>query len=148
MRQLRGLTIEQQKSLDVIASQVEEMKATEQSLKNETKRLRTLVDMEKENLQHMERVHNREILDKERKLKEVLEEQKTAIAFYWEDRLLQECRRLTSELEQLHYEERHMAMQSLKSEKEQEISEMKQKYEKKIQDYLKEVRDNINSELF
>lgn len=139
VKHLRGLTVEQQKSLDVVSHRLEEMKISESNLRNESKRLRDLIDIEKENLQHIQRVHNREIIDKERKLKQMLDDQKTAIAFYWEDKLLQECRRLKSELDQLHYEERHNAIEAIKYEKEEEFNEMKQSYEKRIQEYLKEV---------
>ncbi|KAK4882817.1 hypothetical protein RN001_006136 [Aquatica leii] len=139
VKELRGLTVEQRKSLDIVSQQLLEMKNTEQNLKDESKKLRTLVDIEKENLQHMQRMHNCEIIDKERKLKEQLAEQKTAIAIYWEERLLQECRRLKSELDQLHYEERHSAIEALKFEKETEMNELKDGYEKRIHEYLKEV---------
>ncbi|KAF5276036.1 hypothetical protein FQA39_LY00832 [Lamprigera yunnana] len=139
VKQLRGVTAEQQKSLDIVSLQLQEIKNSEQHLKEESKKLRTLVDMEKENLQHMQRMHNREIIDKERSLKQKLAEQKTAIAIYWEERLLQECRRLKSELDQLHYEERHKEIEAVKFEKEDEMNQFKEGYEKRIQEYLKEV---------
>ena len=139
VKQLRGLTEEQQQSLNLVSQQLQEMKNTEQNLIDESKKLRTLVDIEKENLQHMQRMHNREIVDKERKLKEKLAEQKTAIAIYWEERLLHECRRLKSELDQLHYEERQVAIQSIKTEQDTEIKELKEGYEKRIQEYIREV---------
>uniref|UniRef100_A0A1Y1KHN1 Protein FAM184A/B N-terminal domain-containing protein n=1 Tax=Photinus pyralis TaxID=7054 RepID=A0A1Y1KHN1_PHOPY len=139
VKQLRGLTEEQQKSLDVVSQQLQEMKHTEQNLKDESKKLRTMVDLEKENLQHMQRMHNREIVDKEKALKEKLAEQKTAIAIYWEERLLQECRRLKSELDQLHYEERFAAIEAMKSEHESDIEDLKEGYEKRILEYVREV---------
>ncbi|KAK5650292.1 hypothetical protein RI129_001321 [Pyrocoelia pectoralis] len=139
VKQLRGLTEEQQKSLDIVSRQLQEMKHTEQNLKDESKKLRTMVDLEKENLQHMQIMHNREIIDKEKSLKEKLAEQKTAIAIYWEERLLQECRRLKSELDQLHYEERYAAIESVKSEHKTEINDLKEGYEKRILEYVREV---------
>lgn len=88
----------------------------------------------------MQRMHNHELLEKERKLQIRLEEQKTEVAVYWEERLLQECGRLKTELEQIYFEERRAALLTVKGEKEEEILELKQEWEGKIRDYLEEVR--------
>lgn len=140
VRQLRGLTREQEKSIGVMLQQQEEMKIAEESLRNETKRLRTLIDIEKENLHHMQRLHHQEISDRERKLHQILEQKKTEIAMYWEERLLHECGRLKSELEQLHNEEKSAALESVRRDKDSELSKAKAAWEQKVQDCLKEVK--------
>jgi hypothetical protein len=57
----------------------------------------------------------------------------------WEDRLRQECTRLKSELDQLHSEEKHLAVESVKVQKEQEIRTAKQNWDRRMQECLKEV---------
>ncbi|XP_018331433.1 protein FAM184A-like isoform X2 [Agrilus planipennis] len=146
VQNLRGLTEEQKKSLTMMLDQQEELKVADQRLKDETKRLRKIVDMEKENLQHMQRVHNQEMLEKERKLQIKLEEAKTEIATYWESRLLHECGRLKSELEQIYLEEKQAAIESVKARKELELQEAKKNWEKKLNEVVKEV-ENLNRSL-
>lgn len=57
----------------------------------------------------------------------------------WEERLRQECSRLKSELDQLHGEEKHLAVESVKVQKEQEMRTAKQNWERRMQECLKEV---------
>lgn len=139
VRQLRGLTREQEKSISTMIQRQEDMKQAEESLKNEAKRLRTLIEMEKENLQHIQRIHHQEILDRERTLHQTLEQKKTEIAMYWEERLLHECGRLKMELEQIHNEEKAAALQTVRKEKENDFLKAKNQWEQKVQEYLKEV---------
>lgn len=139
VRQLRGLTQEQENAISAMNKQQEEMRQAEESLKHEAKRLRTLVEMEKENLQHIQRIHHQEILDRERTLHQTLERKKTEIAMYWEERLLHECGRLKMELEQMHNEEEAAALQTVRKEKENEFLKAKCLWEQKIQECLKEV---------
>lgn len=140
VRQLRGLTREQEKSIGIMLQQQEEMKIAEESLRNETKRLRNLIEIEKENLQHMQRIHHQELNDRERKLRQTLEQKKTEIAMYWEERLLHECGRLKNELEQLHNEEKASALDTVRKEKDREFVIAKKAWEQKIQECVKEVR--------
>lgn len=137
--QLRGVTKEQEDALQMMKDQQEQMKQVEDSLKAESKKLRRLVDMEKENLQHMQLVHNREIQDRERKLQATLDEKRTEIAMYWEERLLHEIGRLKTELEQLYLEEKYHAIKNVKEEKEDEFIQAKKNWDKKIEECLKEV---------
>lgn len=139
VQQLRLLTRQQQDSIGSMLQQQEEMKRAEESLNNETKRLRTLIEIEKENLQHMQRIHHQEIVDRERKLQQTLSEKKIEIAMFWEEKLLTECSRLKSELEQLHNEEKHSALETVRREKDEEMARARKSWEKKIQDCLKEV---------
>lgn len=139
VKQLRGLTQEQEKSLKIILDQKEQMQSAEKSLREESRRLRTLIDLEKENLQHMQRIHHQEIMEKERTLQNKLDQKRSEIALYWEERLLHECGRLKDELEQLHNEEKNFVISAIRREKEEEFNEAKKHWEKKIQEYLKEV---------
>ncbi|GJQ72878.1 hypothetical protein Trydic_g1526 [Trypoxylus dichotomus] len=139
VKQLRGLTQEQGNSIKHMTEQQAQMLLAEQSLKDEAKRLRKLVETEKENLQHIQRLHNQEITNKERVLHNQLEEKKTEIAIYWEERLLHECGRLKSELEQLHNEEKQYAMEIVRRQKDDEFKEHKKKWEEKLQESLKEI---------
>ena len=57
----------------------------------------------------------------------------------WEERLRKECSRLKSELDQLHNEEKHLAVESVKVQKEQEMRTAKQNWDRRMQECLKEV---------
>lgn len=50
-----------------------------------------------------------------------------------------ECSRLKSELDQLHSEEKHLAVESVKVQKEQEMRTAKQNWDRRLQESLKEV---------
>lgn len=142
MQRLRNLTRAQEDNIGIMIQQQEEMKIAEESLRNETKRLRTLIEIEKENLQHMQRIHHQEILDRERKLQQTVSQKKTEIAMFWEEKLLTECARLKMELEQMHNEEKYSALETVRKEKDAELARAKSSWEKKIQDCLKEVTIN------
>lgn len=147
VEQLRNRTSNQEKAMKELLEKHEQMKLAEESLRNETRKLRTLIDLEKENLQHMQRVHHQEILDKERKLKQTLNEKRTEIAMYWEERLLTECARLKNELEQIHNEEKWMAMESVRKAKDENFQKAQNDWEKKLRDCLKEVINEILSNI-
>lgn len=142
VQRLRNLTREQEENITIMLQQQEEMKLAEETLKNETKRLRTLIEIEKENLQHMQRIHHQEILERERKLQQTLSQKKTEIAMFWEEKLLTECARLKTELEQMHNEEKYSALEAVRREKDGELARAKTSWEKKVQDCLKEVSRN------
>jgi len=71
----------------------------------------------------------------------LLEDVKVFCSFapQWEERLRQECSRLKSELDQLHNEEKHLAVESVKVQKEQEMRTAKQNWDRRMQEGLKEV---------
>ncbi|XP_022908514.2 protein FAM184A isoform X1 [Onthophagus taurus] len=139
IEELRGVTQEQEKCIKLMTEQQAQMQHAGLMLKEESTRLRKLIDTEKENLQHIQRLHHQELVDKERKLHNTLEEKKTEIAMYWEERLLHECGRLKFELEQLHNEEKAFAMETIRKQKDDELSEHKIKWEEKLQESLKEI---------
>lgn len=138
--QLRGRTVDQEKAMKELREQHELLKDTELSLKNENRNLKKLIEMEKENLQHINRQHQQEIADKERKLQQTLDEKRTEIAMYWEEKLLHECARLKSELEQIHNEEKLMAMESVRKSKDEYFQKARDDWECKLRDCLNEVR--------
>ncbi|XP_017785670.1 PREDICTED: nucleoprotein TPR isoform X2 [Nicrophorus vespilloides] len=139
MGELKDKSKQQEKSLEFLREQQEQMRLVEQSLKDEAKKLRSLIDLEKENLQHMQRVHNQEIIDKERWLQNTLDEKKTEIAVYWEERLLHEIGRLKYELEQLYFEEKQTAVENIRAQKEEEFQEAKKKWEEKVEECLADI---------
>nr|CAI5848722.1 unnamed protein product [Callosobruchus analis] len=139
VQQLRGKTEDQERAMQKLVEQHNQMKQAEESLMNETKKLKRMIELEKENLQHMQRLHHQEILDKERKLQQRLDEKRTEIAMYWEERLLHECARLKNELEQIHNEEKWMAMESVRKVKDEAFQKAQNEWEEKLRNCLKEV---------
>lgn len=63
----------------------------------------------------------------------------------WEDKLRSECSRLKAELDELHAEEKHLAVESMKVQKEQEIRKLKQSWEQRQEEMTKEVNFRINT---
>ncbi|XP_063909487.1 protein FAM184A isoform X2 [Zophobas morio] len=139
IEKLRGLTVDQESAIKEMIEQQEQMKQAESNLRTETKRLRNLIEMEKENLQHMQLKHHQEILDKERTLQQTLHQKRTEIAMYWEERLLRECGRLKTELEQIHNEEKHYAMETVRRNKDEEFQMAQADWDKKMKECLKEI---------
>lgn len=139
VEKLRNITIDQERAMRSLLEQQEQMKHAEDKLRNETKKLRTLIDIEKENIQHVQRIHHQELVDKERKLQQTLDEKRTEIAMYWEERLLHECGRLKSELEQIHNEEKWLAMESVRKKKDEDFQKAQNEWEQKLRNCLKEV---------
>ncbi|XP_048517688.1 protein FAM184A isoform X3 [Dendroctonus ponderosae] len=139
VKQLRNQTSEQEKALQQMRDQQAQMMQAESNLKNETRRLLNLIEIEKENLQHIQRIHRQELLDKERKLKDTLNQKRTEIAMYWEEKLLTECGRLKDEMEQIHNEEKYIAMEAVRKEKEAEFQKRQTQWESKMRECLKEI---------
>lgn len=139
IEKLRGMTEDQEKAIKEMIDQQEQMKQAENNLKNETRRLRNLIELEKENLQHIQLKHHQEILDKERHLQQTLHQKRTEIAMYWEERLLRECGRLKSELEQIHNEEKHYAMETIRRDKDEEFQKAQAEWDRKLKESMKEV---------
>ncbi|MPC34074.1 hypothetical protein E2C01_027448 [Portunus trituberculatus] len=61
----------------------------------------------------------------------------------WEDKLRSECSRLKAELDELHAEEKHLAVESMKVQKEQEIRKLKQSWELRQEEMTKEHKPNF-----
>lgn len=139
VEQLRNRTSDQERSVKKLLEQHEQMKHSEECLRNETKKLRSMIDLEKENLQHMQRIHHQEILDKERKLKQTIHEKRIEIAMYWEERLLNECARLKNEMEQIHNEEKWKAMEDVRKSKDENFQKAQKEWEQKLRECMKEV---------
>ncbi|XP_050311258.1 protein FAM184A-like isoform X2 [Anthonomus grandis grandis] len=139
VQQLRNRTSEQEKTLQQMRDQQDQMLQAEASLKSETKRLLNLIEIEKENLQHSQRLHRQELVDKERKLKETLNQKRTEIAMYWEEKLMTECSRLKDEMEQIHNEEKFCAMETIRREKEEEFQKRQNQWEENMKECLKEI---------
>uniref|UniRef100_A0AAR5P062 Uncharacterized protein n=3 Tax=Dendroctonus ponderosae TaxID=77166 RepID=A0AAR5P062_DENPD len=139
VKQLRNRTSEQEKALQQMRDQQAQMIQAESNLKNETRRLLNLIEIEKENLQHIQRIHRQELLDKERKLRDTLNQKRTEIAMYWEEKLLTECGRLKDEMEQIHNEEKYIAMEAVRKEKKAEFQKRQTQWESKMPECLKEI---------
>lgn len=137
--QLRGLTIEQQRALRVTTRQTEQLQVSERMLKEEVTRLRGQLDKEKSHAICMQSLHEKKMADNEKKFEARLDQQKSDVTAQWEERLRQECSRLKSELDQLHSEEKHLAVESAKVQKEQEMRTAKQNWDRRMQECLKEI---------
>jgi len=61
------------------------------------------------------------------------------VSFKWEDKLKDEVERIKRDLVRLHSEEKRLAIESMKTEKEKELSSAKEKWERDKQDLAKEV---------
>lgn len=69
------------------------------------------------------------------------------LRWQWEDKLRSECSRLKGELDTLHAEEKHLAVESIKVQKEQELQNLKKSFESKSEEMNKEVRISGNSHI-
>ncbi|XP_037790360.1 protein FAM184A-like [Penaeus monodon] len=67
------------------------------------------------------------------------EKMKNELNAEWEDKLRSECSRLKGELDGLHAEEKHLAVESMKVQKEQEIRALKQSWELRQEEMTKEI---------
>ncbi|CAG9854913.1 unnamed protein product [Phyllotreta striolata] len=141
LNELKDKTTEQNRSMKTLIEEHEQMQQSEENLKTEVKKLRGLIDLEKENLQHMQRIHQQEILDKERKLQQTLNEKRIEIAMYWEDRLLNEISRLKYELEQIYNEEKYSAVETVRKSKDDDFRKAERQWEQKFTEYLNEVQN-------
>ncbi|PSN47607.1 hypothetical protein C0J52_04581 [Blattella germanica] len=139
VKQLRGLTQEQQRSLRVSSRQTEQLQTSERLLKEDVARLKTQLDKEKGNYICMVSLNEKKITDIEKKFQARIDQQKTELTSQWEDRLRRECSRLKTELDQLHREEKHLAVESVKVQKDQELCTAKQGWERRVDDFLKEI---------
>ncbi|XP_046689181.1 protein FAM184A isoform X4 [Homalodisca vitripennis] len=137
--QLRGLNLEQQRALRFAERSREQLQVSEKVLQEEVKKLKELLDKEKAALTTMQAIHNREIDEKDRKMKFRLEQQKTDLNSQWEEKLKKETIRLKVELDEINRREKRLTLEAARVEKEGELLKAKEKWEKKFQDLIKEI---------
>ncbi|KAK7071788.1 hypothetical protein SK128_001089, partial [Halocaridina rubra] len=77
--------------------------------------------------------------DTEAEFRQKQEKFKSELNAEWEDKLRTECSRLKAELDDLHAEEKHLAVESMKLQKEQEIRALKQSWELRQEEMTKEI---------
>ncbi|CAL4073152.1 unnamed protein product, partial [Meganyctiphanes norvegica] len=82
---------------------------------------------------------NLESEEVESEFRQKMEKSRSEINSEWEDKLRCECSRLKGELDQLHAEEKHLAVESMKLQKEQEIQTLKKAWELKQEELAKEI---------
>lgn len=116
-----------------------ELEEREENLKEEINRLQKQIEKEKIALIVANQRHEKDVADKERHTLIKLEQQRNEVAIQWEQKLRQECSRLKAELEQINAEEKHLAVELVKVQKEQEYLGMKKKWEDKVQECMHEV---------
>nr|CAD7589030.1 unnamed protein product [Timema genevievae] len=143
--QLRGLTQEQQRSLRVATRQTEQLQVSEKMLKEEISRLESSLNKEKAHYSAMQTIHDRRMAELEKKLQARLDQQKSELTAFWEDRVRKECSRFKVELDLLHSEEKKLAVEAVRSQKEQELKTAKLDWERRMQDSHKEARTNFFS---
>lgn len=83
--------------------------------------------------------HKRHADDTEAEFQQKQEKMKNELNAEWEDKLRTECSRLKAELDNLHAEEKHLAVESMKVQKEQEIRTLKQSWELRQEEMTKEI---------
>nr|CAD7393648.1 unnamed protein product [Timema cristinae] len=136
--QLRGLTHEQQRSLRVATRQTEQLQVSEKMLKEEISRLQSSLNKEKAHYSAMQTIHDRRMAELEKKLQARLDQQSSELTAFWEDRVRKECSRFKAELDLLHSEEKKLAVEAMRLQKEQELKTAKLDWERRMQDSHKE----------
>ncbi|XP_068234835.1 uncharacterized protein [Palaemon carinicauda] len=133
--QLRGVTHELQKALRASAREMERLKMREKILEEEVRGLKK-AQPSRQNTLHR---HKRHADDTEAEFHQKQEKMKNELNAEWEDKLRTECSRLKAELDDLHAEEKHLAVESMKVQKEQEIRALKQSWELRQEEMSKEI---------
>ncbi|XP_066972128.1 putative leucine-rich repeat-containing protein DDB_G0290503 isoform X2 [Macrobrachium rosenbergii] len=133
--QLRGVTHELQKALRASAREMERLKMREKILEEEVRGLKK-AQPSRQNTLHR---HKRHADDTEAEFRQKQEKMKSELNAEWEDKLRTECSRLKAELDDLHAEEKHLAVESMKVQKEQEIRALKQSWELRQEEMAKEI---------
>lgn len=139
VRQLRGLTEDQQTTLRTMSDRVDRLQASEESLRDEISKLKRQIECEKGKLIYTQHQHEVQLVEKSREMQVQLEKQRGDIAEQWEERLHKECKRLKSEMEQIHNEEKTFAVEAIKMQKQQEYDHLKQIWENRLEESNKEV---------
>ncbi|KAK3868371.1 hypothetical protein Pcinc_026230 [Petrolisthes cinctipes] len=123
---------------------------------NNTREQQLMEDFEWK-LREMEKDHKKKLEERDRKAENTLhrvkrqaeeaeaefrqkqEKMKNELNAQWEDKLRSECSRLKGELDELHAEEKHLAVESIKVQKEQDIRALKQTMEQRLEERTKEI---------
>ncbi|CAG7829111.1 unnamed protein product [Allacma fusca] len=137
--QLRGVVHEQQKALRAASRQLEHFKLNDKLLQDEIRTLRVSLEKEKAHAQVMQASSQRRLDAQEESLQCKLDKQKNELNATWEDRLRVECSRLKEDLGKLHAEEKHSAVETMKIQKDQEMSLTKQTWEKQKEQLLQDI---------
>lgn len=132
VQQLRGLTNEQRQSLNVMQSEVEELKA---ELQTATERAETEI----ENMRMLKYRCEMSIVDNQRYTQQRIETETMAIACQWEAKLMDQMSRLTNELNQINGEERQKAVEEVKEECLKQLTDMKNRYDKVQEELCAEI---------
>jgi hypothetical protein len=90
---------------------------------------------------YLVRLFHSDISEKERQTLHTIETQRNEISTLWERRLFEEMDRLKTELEQIHVEERHSALEKLKDEMMEDAAEMTNRYNMREKKLWEEVSD-------
>ncbi|XP_063885721.1 trichohyalin-like isoform X7 [Scylla paramamosain] len=133
--QLRGVTNELQKALRASAREMEHLKVREKILEEEIRGLKKAPASRQSTLQRAKR----QAEETEAEFRQKQEKMKNELNAEWEDKLRSECSRLKAELDELHAEEKHLAVESMKVQKEQEIRKLKQSWELRQEEMTKEM---------
>nr|XP_053646368.1 rootletin-like isoform X2 [Cherax quadricarinatus] len=136
--QLRGVTHELQKALRASAREMEHLKMRERILEEEIRGLKKAPPNRQVGQSTLHRV-KRQAEEAEAEFRQKQEKMKNELNAEWEDKLRSECSRLKAELDDLHAEEKHLAVESMKVQKEQEIRALKQSWELRQEEMTKEI---------
>ncbi|XP_071542005.1 uncharacterized protein [Panulirus ornatus] len=136
--QLRGVTHELQKALRASAREMEHLKMREKILEEEIRGLKKAQPGRQVGQNTLHRA-KRQAEEAEAEFRQKQEKMKNELNAEWEDKLRSECSRLKAELDDLHAEEKHLAVESMKVQKEQEIRALKQSWELRQEEMTKEI---------
>ncbi|XP_042240297.1 golgin subfamily A member 6-like protein 22 [Homarus americanus] len=136
--QLRGVTHELQKALRASAREMEHLKMREKILEEEIRGLKKAPPNRQVGQNTLHRA-KRQAEEAEAEFRQKQEKMKNELNAEWEDKLRSECSRLKAELDDLHAEEKHLAVESMKVQKEQEIRALKQSWELRQEEMTKEI---------
>ncbi|XP_069167160.1 trichohyalin isoform X6 [Procambarus clarkii] len=136
--QLRGVTHELQKALRASAREMEHLKMREKILEEEVRGLKKAQPSRQVGQSTLHRAR-RQAEEAEAELRQKQEKMRNELNAEWEDKLRSECSRLKAELDGLHAEEKHLAVESMKVQKEQEIRALKQSWELRQEEMTKEI---------
>ncbi|KAK4292200.1 hypothetical protein Pmani_035010 [Petrolisthes manimaculis] len=133
--QLRGVTHELQKALRASAREMERLSMHERLLEEEIRGLKKTQPGRQNTLHRVKR----QAEEAEAEFRQKQEKMKNELNAQWEDKLRSECSRLKGELDELHAEEKHLAVESIKVQKEQDIRTLKQTMEQRLEERTKEI---------
>ncbi|XP_043190093.1 trichohyalin-like isoform X1 [Amphibalanus amphitrite] len=139
--QLRGLSHELMRELRAGNRQVEVAKMAEAMAADENRRLNELVRKQNGTISSIQKE-----LQRVQEQTDSREESRATLSAQWEDRLRQERSALKAELDALHSEEKHLAVESVRVQLEQQLQTAKQDQEqtvRKLEQELAAARDEV-----